>query len=236
MTGQEVLSVETNSQIRRHRCRTSIDRFELQPLNVLKFSSQEHVFMQGDRLSGIYKVLKGTVICYRLMADGRRHIQSFVSGGEYLAISFAERHDVSAEALTDVEILCTPRAAFDRHLESDMRFRRGILTMMGSKLRSAREQALLLARKNAMERTASFLIFLDERFRNPQTGYADIRMSRCDIADYLGLTLETVSRMMNKLKQSGIIDLPQATRFAVCKRAQLLAKAGELDGLEDLAA
>ncbi|MEL7135251.1 MAG: helix-turn-helix domain-containing protein [Pseudomonadota bacterium] len=236
MTGQDVLSITTNSHIRPHRCRNAIERVEPQPLNILRFSPQEHVFMQGDRLRGIYKVLKGTVICYRLMADGRRHIQSFVSGGEYLAVSFAERHDVSAEALTDVEVLCTPRAAFDRHLESDMQFRRGILTMMGSKLRSAREQALLLARKNAMERTASFLIFLDERFRNPKTGYVDIRMSRCDIADYLGLTLETVSRMMNKLKQSGIIDLPQATRFTVCKRAQLIAMAGEVEGLEDLAA
>ena len=236
MTGQDVLSITTNSHICPHPRRNALERVEPQPQNVLRFSPQEHVFMQGDRLSGIYKVLKGTVICYRLMADGRRHIQSFVSGGEYLAISFAERHDVSAEALTDVEVLCTPRAAFDRYLEIDMQFRRGILTMMGSKLRSAREQALLLARKNAMERTASFLIFLDERFRNPKTGYVDIRMSRCDIADYLGLTLETVSRMMNKLKQSGIIDLPQATRFTVCKRAQLIAMAGEVEGLEDLAA
>lgn len=236
MTGQEILSFETNSQIRPRRCRRQTERVESQPLNVLRFRPQEHVFMQGDRLNGIYEVLKGTIICYRLMADGRRHIQSFVSGGEYLAISFAERHDVSAEALTDVEILCTPRAAFDRHLESDMAFRRGILTMMGHKLRSAREQALLLARKNAMERTASFLLFLDERFCDPKTGYVEIRMSRCDIADYLGLTLETVSRMMNKLKQAGIIDLPQATRFAICKRAQLVAMAGEVDGLEDLAA
>jgi CRP-like cAMP-binding protein len=236
MTGQEILSVETDSQIRPHRCRNTIERVESQPLNVLKFSAQKHVFMQGDRLKGIYKVLKGTVICYRLMADGRRHIQSFVSGGDYLAITFADRHDVSAEAITDVEILCTPRAVFDRQLESDMGFRRGILTMMGHNLRSAREQALLLARKNAMERTASFLIFLDERFRDPKTGYVEIRMSRCDIADYLGLTLETVSRMMNKLKQSGIIDLPQATRFAVCKRAQLIALAGEIDESENLAA
>ena len=236
MSGQEILTFETNPSIRPHRCRSANGQSEAQPLNVMRYRPHEHVFMQGDRLSGIYKVLKGTVICYRLMADGRRHIQSFVSGGEYLAITFADRHDVSAEAITDVEVLCTPRAAFDRHLESDMSFRRGILTMMGTKLRSAREQALLLARKSAMERTASFLIFLDERFRNPKTGYVEIRMSRCDIADYLGLTLETVSRMMNKLKQSGIIDLPQATRFTVCKREQLIAMAGEVDCLEGLAA
>ena len=236
MIGQEVSSFETDSKILSGRYRHNRNATNTRPENKLKFAPHEHVFMQGDSLKGIYKVLKGTVISYRLMADGRRHIQSFTSGGEYLAITFADRHDVSAEAITPVEVLCTPRAAFDRRLETDMGFRRGILTLMGRKLQGAREQALLLARKSAMERTASFLLFLDDRFRHPKTGYVEIRMSRCDIADYLGLTLETVSRMMNRLKQKGIIDLPQATRFTICKRAQLITLAGELDELEDLAA
>ncbi|MCR9269996.1 MAG: helix-turn-helix domain-containing protein [Hyphomonadaceae bacterium] len=236
MTGQEIRSFETNSGIRHEPCRRDLNGSRSTPMNVLKYAPHEHVFMQGDRPKGIYKVLKGTIISYRLMADGRRQIQSFVSGGEYLAITFAERHDVSAEAITPVEVLCTPRATFDRRLETDTQFRRNVLTMMGDKLQRAREQALLLGRKNALERTASFLIFLDERFRQPETGYVEIRMSRCDMADYLGLTLETVSRMMNKLKQMGIIDLPQATRFAVCKRAQLIAMAGEIDVMEPMAA
>ncbi len=236
MTDQELFSPESNFEVRTIGTHLGCNRATAHPRNVVKFAPQEHVFMQGDAPKGIYKVLRGTVILYRLMADGRRQIQSFVSGGEYLAMTFADRHDVSAEAITPVEILCTPRAMFDRRLQNEAGFRQRILTMMGTKLQSAREQALLLGRKNAMERTASFLLFLDHRFRNPETGYVEIRMSRCDIADYLGLTLETVSRMMNKLKQRGIIDLPQATRFAVCKREQLVSLAGEVDCLEDIAA
>lgn len=236
MTGQALDSFEVTSEIvRGGQC---VDRrgSQNQPRNVLKFAPHEHVFMQGDRPKGIYKVLRGTIVSYRLMADGRRQIQAFVSGGEYLAITFADRHDVSAEAITPVEVVCTPRACFDRRLETDAQFRQSILTMMGAKLQRAREQALLLGRKNAMERTASFLIFLNQRFCDPETGYVEIRMSRCDIADFLGLTLETVSRMMNKLKHLGVIDLPQATRFAVCKPMQLLAMAGEVENADPLAA
>ncbi len=236
MAAQEINALETHSGILREPCRCVLNDAPSSPRNVLKYAPHEHIFMQGDRPKGIYKVLKGTIISYRLMADGRRQIQSFVSGGEYLAITFADQHDVSAEAITPVEVLCTPRATFDRRLETDTQFRRSVLTMMGDKLQRAREQALLLGRKNALERTASFLIFLDERFRHPETGYVEIRMSRCDMADYLGLTLETVSRMMNKLKQMGIIDLPQATRFAICKRAHLIAMAGEVDEFEPMAA
>jgi len=236
MIGQQLLSVDTNSELRPARGPTQNQRPDTHLLNILKYTPHEHVFIQGDVSKGIYKVLTGTVMSYRLMADGRRQIQSFVSGGEYLAITFANRHEVSAEAITPVEVLCTSRAAFDRRLESEPNFRQGILTLMGNKLQLASDQALLLGRKNAMERTASFLLFLDDRFRHPETGYVEIRMSRCDIADYLGLTLETVSRMMNKLKQLGIIDLPQATRFTICKRAQLVAMAGEVDSPEDWAA
>ncbi len=236
MTGQEVFSLEANSEIRTMDSKLRCDLTKPRLRNVVKYAPQEHVFMQGDAPKGIYKVLKGTVILYRLIADGRRQIQSFVSGGEYLAMTFADEHDVSAEAITPVEISCTPRATFDRRIQDEAGFRQRILTLMGTKLQSAREQALLLGRKSAMERSASFLLFLDHRFRNPETGYVEIRMSRCDIADYLGLTLETVSRMMNKLKQRGIIDLPQATRFAICKREQLVSLAGEVDCLEDIAA
>ncbi len=196
--------------------------------NILRYTPHEHIFLEGDKPKGIFRVISGTVILYRVMADGRRQIQAFVSEGEYLTITFGRSHDVSAEALTDVEVLCEPRAAFDRRLQDDSTFRRDVFGLIADKLQEAREQVLLLGRKNAMERTASFLLFLAERFQDPQIGFVHIRMSRCDMADYLGLTLETVSRMMNKLKHMGVIELPEATRFKIRLSQKLILLAGEL--------
>ena len=197
--------------------------------NKLRFAPHEHLYFQGDAPRGVYEILSGTVIQYKIMADGRRQIQNFASEGDFLAMTFSDIHDLSAEALTDVEVLFVPRAAFDHRLQEQPGFRRSVFTLVGQLLHNARAQALLLGRKNAMERTASFLIFLSKRFANALTGYVEIRMSRCDIADYLGLTLETVSRMMNKLKKIGVIELPQANSFRILDQNRLTALAGELE-------
>ena len=204
--------------------------------NTLRFAPHEHLFFQGDAPKGVYEILSGTVIQYKVMADGRRQIQNFASEGDFLAMTFADVHDLSAEALTDLEVLFVPRTMFDRRLQEQAGFRRSVFTLVSQMLHEAREQALLLGRKSAMERTASFLIFLNDRFQDPATGYANIRMSRCDIADYLGLTLETVSRMMNKLKKQNIIDLPQPNLFQVLNTSRLIALAGEVEDENYLAA
>jgi CRP/FNR family transcriptional regulator len=216
--------------------RVSLDNEDQGNRNALRFAQNEHLFFQGDVPRGVYEILSGTVILYKVMADGRRQIQSFASAGDFLAMTFADRHDISAEALTEVEALFVPRAAFDRRLQEQAGFRRSVFTLISKMLQDAHEQALLLGRKCAMERTASFLIFLKERFHEPSTGFTTIQMSRSDIADYLGLTLETVSRMMNKLKRSNVIDLPQPNTFRILNMHRLLALAGEVEDADSLAA
>ena len=197
------------------------------PRNRLRFEPHEHLFFQGDQPTGVFQIISGTVILYKLMADGRRQIQDFASDGDFLALTFADIHNLSAEALTDVEVDFIAQASFDRALQDNATFRRSIFTLIGDMLNASREQALLLGRKCAMERTATFLLFLDSRFADPATGFVDIRMSRCDMADYVGLTLETVSRMMNQLKRDGIIELPQSNRIRISDRKRLIAAAGE---------
>ncbi|WP_340691871.1 helix-turn-helix domain-containing protein [Hyphomonas sp.] len=197
------------------------------PRNRLHFAPHEHLFFQGDQPTGVFQIISGTVILYKLMADGRRQIQDFSSDGDFLALTFADIHNLSAEALTDVEVDFIARASFDRALQDNAVFRRSIFTLIGDMLNASREQALLLGRKCAMERTATFLLFLDSRFADPATSFVDIRMSRCDMADYVGLTLETVSRMMNQLKRQGIIELPQSNRIRISDRKRLIAAAGE---------
>lgn len=197
------------------------------PRNRLRFAPHEHLFFQGDQPTGMFQIISGTVILYKLMADGRRQIQDFSSDGDFLALTFAEFHNLSAEALTDVEVDFIARTSFDRALQDNPEFRRSIFTLISDMLNASREQALLLGRKCAMERTATFLLFLDSRFADPATSFVDIRMSRCDMADYVGLTLETVSRMMNQLKREGIIELPQPNRIRISDRKRLIAAAGE---------
>lgn len=199
------------------------------PNTLLKFEPHEHVFLQGDKPKGIYEVLSGTVILYKVMSDGRRQIQDFASKGDFLALTFSERHDISAEALTNVKVRFVTRRVFDLAFLEIPTFRRDVFDVISCKLQAAREQALLLGRKSAMERTATFLLFLENRFLDPLTGDIAIRMSRCDMADYLGLTLETVSRMMSKLKKSRIIDLPQPNRFRILDRAALVRQAGDTE-------
>lgn len=197
------------------------------PRNVLKFAPQEHVFMQGDTPKGVHEIISGTVILYKVMVDGRRQIQDFVSKGEFLALTFSDRHDLGAEALTDVETQFVPRRTFEASLQDSPSFRRGVFILISDKLQAAREQALLLGRKSAKERAATFLLFLESRFKDDATDFISIPMSRWDMADYLGLTLETVSRMMNRLKKSDIIDLPQPNRFRILDRDDLIDCAGD---------
>lgn len=236
MTAPSLIKIANTNSANSVSHRMTLDRDQGQTCNRLRFEPHEHLYFQGDAPRGVYEILSGTVIQYKVMVDGRRQIQSFASEGDFLAMTFSDLHDLSAEALTDVEVLFVPRAVFDHRLQEQPGFRQSVLTLISQLLQDAREQALLLGRKNAMERTASFLMFLNERFCDPATGYATIRMSRGDIADYLGLTLETVSRMMNKLKRHGVIALPQPNSFRILNRSSLITLAGEIDDEVCLAA
>ena len=208
---------------------TWLGAFEDRPFHPLHLSPGEHAYFQGDRPKGVYEIVSGAMMLYKLLPDGRRQVQDFASQGDYLSLTFAERHALSAEALADVEIRFLSRQAFADAFMQDDRFRRDMFTLVSAKLQASREQALLLGRKSAKERTASFLLFLEKRFKEASSGFVSIPMSRADIADYLGLTLETVSRMLNALKKKGIIDLPHPSKFRVCDYDRLVAAAGDED-------
>ena len=101
------------------------------PRNRLRFEPHEHLFFQGDQPTGVFQIISGTVILYKLMADGRRQIQDFASDGDFLALTFADIHNLSAEALTDVEVDFIAQASFDRALQDNATFRRSIFTLIG---------------------------------------------------------------------------------------------------------
>jgi CRP-like cAMP-binding protein len=218
----------------REESTTRLARIPAEATTRRHFSAREHLFFQGDRPSGIFEILSGTAILYSLTADGRRQIQDFVSAGDVVALCFGEEHNLSAEALTELDAVHVARAVFERALQDNSDFRRDIFALIDRTLQRAREQSLFLGLKSAMERSASFLLFIDSRFGAGPSGFVPIRMSRSDIADHLGLTLETVSRMLNQLKQSGVIDLPRPDQFRIIDRRRLAALAGEIDATDAL--
>src|SRR5579875_3739274 len=180
-------------------------------------SAGKTLFAEGDPAENIYEVIRGTLRLCKLMPDGRRQITGFLSAGHLLGVSHGDLHLYTAEAITAVTLCRYPRARFARRL----------LAVTSDELRSAQDQMLLLGRKTAVEKIASFLLTMAERQRaGDEACEIQIPMGRADIADYLGLTVETVSRTLTTLKRDGFIAIPTPVRLVLRDRK----------GLEKLAA
>jgi CRP/FNR family transcriptional regulator len=183
----------------------------------------ETVFMEGDDAHSIYEVVQGTLRLYKLLPDGRRQITGFMSRGHLLGLAPEGVCVYSAEAITDVTLRRYARAAFERLIDKVPGFARLLLTAASHELCTAQDQMLLLGRKTAMEKVASFLLRIADQ---QEVDDVHLPMTRNDIADYLGLTIETVSRTLTKLKDKRLIALPTPARLVIRDR----------DRLEELAA
>jgi CRP-like cAMP-binding protein len=187
----------------------------------LRFFRDREIFAEGDRGACWFKVVSGTVRISKLLADGRRHIAEFCFAGDSFGFEWAEERGFSAEAVTDVTVLRLPRAATERLIEENPAFARYLRNEMLKSLDAAQHRLLLLGRMTACERVADFLIELSERADT--RGRVDLTMSRCDIADHLGLTVETVCRIISELKRRRLIAAPNAHRIELLDREALAA-------------
>jgi CRP/FNR family transcriptional regulator len=177
------------------------------------------LFSEGDPATNVYQVVSGTLRLYKALPDGRRQITGFLSAGHLLGLSLNDLHLYTAEAITPVNLRRYPRAWFDRLVDEVPGLARRLLAATSDELRAAQDQMLLLGRKTAEERIASFLLMLADREHGANA--VQVAMSRSDIADYLGLTMETVSRMLAKMKHEGIIALPSTARVELRDRKRL---------------
>ncbi len=169
-------------------------------------AANAEIFAQGDRAGSIYQVAFGAVRIYRLLADGRRQISAFHFAGEVFGLEPGDRHQFFAEAITIAGVrIIKPSAQGD--LAHDL------LPVALRSLARAQRHLLLLGRQTALERVSAFLVDMGERQENG--GHVDLPMQRCDIGDYLGLTLETVSRVFSKLKDAGVIRLTTARSIEI---------------------
>jgi CRP/FNR family nitrogen fixation transcriptional regulator len=177
------------------------------------------VYGEGEPAEYVYKVVSGVVRIYKLLCDGRRQISAFLLPGDVFGQDAVEEYRFTAEAITDTSLVFLRRNALTALAARDGDVANDLWQMAAADLRRAHDHMLLLGRKSARERIAAFLLEMAERAEKTDT--VDLPMSRLDIADYLGLTIETVSRTLTLLENAATIELPSKRRVRLADRAAL---------------
>ena len=188
---------------------------------------QQTVFFEGDRAEALFNITDGTVRVHKLLPDGRRQITGFLYPGDFLGLAVNERYAYSAEAIEAVTLCRFPRGKLQSFMQQIPRFEKRLLGIASNELIEAQDQMLLLGRKTAQEKIASFLLMMSRRAarRGQPENPIHLPMGRADIADFLGLTTETVSRTITQLKTTGVIRLIEGSRVRLAKPDALAAMA-----------
>jgi CRP/FNR family nitrogen fixation transcriptional regulator len=190
------------------------------PCSTLHYARNEEIFAEEEDAGFVYKVISGTVRDVRILSDGRRQVGAFHLAGEVFGLDCGESHRYSAEAVVDCEIALVRRSALDKAVDADGGAARKLWSLTSRDLQQLQDHMLLLGRKSAIERVASFLRGMFSR--NPVGNAVDLAMSRTDIADYLGLTIETISRTLTQLERSHAISMPTSRHIVLHSRLALV--------------
>jgi CRP/FNR family nitrogen fixation transcriptional regulator len=185
-----------------------------------RFAKEEQIYGEGDRSEHVYQVVTGAVRSCKLLSDGRCQITAFHLPGDIFDVDVNEVHPTSAEAIVDTTIRAAKRNRLEQAALADAAVGNELWSLTAGKLRHAEDHLLLLGRKTALERVAAFLVEMDGRMKGD--GSLPLPMRRRDIADYLGLTLETVSRALSALHDNGIIGFSGGARQIVIRNRNRL--------------
>ena len=179
-------------------------------LSEYKYNRGAEIFGEAEPAEYVYQVVEGAVRSYKLLSDGRRQIGAFHHVGDIFGLENGSAHRFTAEAIVDTTVRLAKRVSLEHVAEEDATVARDLLDMTTSNLQHAENHMLLLGRKTSLERVAAFLLEMDGRLN--AAGVMALPMSRRDIADYLGLTLETVSRALSCLHEKGILGFVGQTQ------------------------
>ena len=203
---------------------------ELREIEVLAqhdtLEAKQTLFLQNDPADAVYNVTDGVVRLYKLLPDGRRQIVGFALPGDFLGLAMTERYGFCADAVDSTSVCRFARDAFSRFVDQKPHVLRRLHAFATHELSLAHDQMLLLGRRTAEEKVAAFLIGLRQRWAR-LSGLSDtipLPMSRQDIADFLGLTIETVSRTLSRLaREKAIVIVPDGVRLLNPGRMEELA-------------
>ena len=185
---------------------------------LMPFARNSEIYGENEPADYLYKVLSGTVRSYKVLVDGRRQIGGFYLPGDMFGLEIGDEHTFSAEAITDCKIIVIKRSALLALATTDNEVARQMWQLTARELQRAQDHVLVLI-KSAQERVAGFLLEMADRASEGEA--VELPMSRQDIADYLGLTIETVSRTLTQLEKSATIELPTSRRIVLRNRPAL---------------
>lgn len=188
----------------------------------MTYGRDEEIYGESEPADFVYRVLSGAVRTYRVLSDGRRQVCDFHLAGEYFGVETSLEHRTTAEALCDTVVLAIRRSALTDLARRDIDIAGELWMMSAKRLERSEDHILMLGRKNASERVAGFLV--DFAHRIDARDDFDLPMSRQDIADYLGLTIETVSRTFSQFEHLGVLKAHNSRRIRLTNR----------DALEDM--
>ena len=188
------------------------------PGATMYFDRNNEIYGEGEPADYVYKVLSGTVRTSKVLSDGRRQIGAFYLPGDTFGLEAGDEHTFCAEAMTDASVLLVKRSAVTAEAQKDTAVSRELWAATARELARAQNHLMLLI-KSAQERVAAFLLEMADRV--PDKAGIELPMSRQDIADYLGLTIETVSRTLTQLEGKAAIELPRSRHIVLRNRSAL---------------
>jgi CRP/FNR family nitrogen fixation transcriptional regulator len=190
-------------------------------LNEFTYKRGTEIYGEKEPAEYVYQVRAGAVRTYKLLSDGRRQIGAFHLVGDIFGLENGSEHRFTAEAVVETSVRLIKRQSLEAVADSDAIVARTLLSMTTSNPEHAEDHMLLLGRKTSLERVAAFLVEMDKRLT--AAGVTTLPMYRRDIADYLGLTIETVSRALSYLRAAGVLDFVGKTRreIIICDRLRL---------------
>lgn len=194
-----------------------------------KLDTNEMLVEEGEPKLRDYSLTSGMLRIYTSLPDGRRQIAGFLFPGDFLGLADDEVYSLSAEAVVPSALCAFSAKEMERLMERFPKLKERLYQMTRLALRTARDNQLVLGRLAPVEKLASFLLVLSARAEKrgeKPTNPVHLLMNRTDIADYLGLTIETVSRSFTKLKTQGLIQLRDANTVEILSRRSLAVVAG----------
>jgi CRP/FNR family transcriptional regulator len=187
------------------------------------YTDKQNIFLQNENSDSLYNITEGNIKIYQLLSDGRIQIIGFLYPGDFFGSYNKKKYNYSAESIGKTKVCVFKKELLDSYLEKHMELAKELLNMISHELMLAQDRIGVLGKLNANERMAQFVINISQQ--RSRIGWQDnpvsLPMTRQDIADYLGLTLETVSREITKLKTSKLIKVLNSKQIYLLDKARL---------------